>query len=74
MTNEISTSMAVAAVLKWRVVLAAVAESPQNLGGMDADAARDLASVVTVVLNETEKMTPTTDELDITRSWKCEDA
>ena len=64
-----------AALLRWRVVIVAVVESSQNLReAMDTDAARDRTSMVR---REAKKMTPRVlphvSELEIMRSWKCED-
>ena len=64
-----------AALLKWRVEMAAVAESSQNLReAMDTDSALDRASKVSAA-REVEKMTPRAlphvSGLEITRSWKC---
>jgi len=62
-----------AALLKWRVEMAAVAESTQNLReAMDTDAARDRASVVNAVreVEKTLRILSPVSELEIMRSWK----
>jgi hypothetical protein len=66
-----------AALPKWRVVVAAAAKSSQKLKeAMDTDAAWNLASMVSAV-REMKEMKPWVSlyvsELEITRSWKCED-
>ena len=65
-----------AALLKWRVVVAAAAKSSQKLReAMDTDAVWDLASMASTV-REMKEMKPMVllhvSKLEITRSWKCE--